>query len=372
MLINGESYQSIWYESDTDSVKIIDQTQLPHKFTIITLASLDDACVAISSMQVRGAPLIGVTAVFGLYLAVRNSEANGELKEDEFIHAAINRLQATRPTAVNLHWALQRAREYVADNALAANQAELLLQLALQMAVEDVASCEAMGEYGADLLERIWHKKCETENSPDTVLNVLTHCNAGALATVDWGTALAVIYKAHGRGIKLQVWVDETRPRNQGAALTCWELAQHNIDHHLIVDNVGGHLMQQGMVDVCVVGSDRTTANGDVCNKIGTYLKALAAQANKIPFYAVLPVSTIDFNLDSGSDIPIEIRDEDEVHYVVGIDAAGERSRVRVSPEQTTAVNYGFDVTPAHLVTAIITERGVYSANKKSLAELQA
>ena len=358
MKIDGEHLQSIWYKPETDEVCIIDQTRLPHQIEILSLQSLDDACEAISSMQVRGAPLIGVTAAYGIYLALRDDPKN--------LNSAVNALANTRPTAVNLQWALQRTREYLHGldfNALPGKA----LETAQLMEKEDIAACEAIGEHGLGLLQELWGEIGETKDR----LNILTHCNAGALATVDWGTALSVIYKAHEAGIPLHVWVDETRPRNQGALLTCWELSQQRIPNTLIVDNAGGHLMQTGKVDVCVVGSDRTTLDGDVCNKIGTYLKALAAHHNNIPFYAALPVSTIDFSIVDGMEsILIEERDGKEVSHISGVTAEGNVESVRLAPNNTTVSNYGFDITPAKFVTGIITEKGVFEANKASLSKL--
>ena len=358
MIIGDRHLQSIWYESQQDSVNIIDQTCLPHRFEIISLHTLEDTCHAIQSMQVRGAPLIGVTAAYGIYLALRENP-NG-------LDEACSLLMATRPTAVNLQWALQRCREGLQHEA-GSRRASRALELAQLLEQQDVAVCEAIGEHGAQLLVRLWQQKQDSQAR----LNLLTHCNAGALATVDWGTALAVVYKAAARGIPMHVWVDETRPRNQGASLTCWELTQQGIPHTLIVDNAGGHLMQQGLVDVCVVGSDRTTINGDVCNKIGTYLKALAAFDNEVPFYAALPLSTIDFNLADAAQIPIEQRAAEEVSFMSGVDEQGVLRRFRIAPAEVEVSNYGFDVTPARLVTGIITERGVFAASREALARLQ-
>lgn len=358
MKINAEHYQSLWYDPTEDTVRVIDQTRLPHDFVIATLDSLEAACDAIASMQVRGAPLIGVTAAYGVYLALRADPA--------CLDEAVTRLAATRPTAVNLHWALQRMQKAL-KRVPPTQRATAALREARAIEREDVAICEAIGEHGAAVLADVWREK----GSPSKGLNILTHCNAGALATVDWGTALAVIYKAAARGIPLHVWVDETRPRNQGAALTCWELGQHGIPHTLIVDNAGGHLMQQGLVDACVVGSDRTARNGDVCNKVGTYLKALAAHDNAIPFYVALPLSTIDFNLATGvGQIPIEERAASEVTHVQGMTDTGELHAVRVAPVGVKVNNVSFDVTPARLITGLITEAGVFPATAAALAAL--
>lgn len=356
--MEGREYRSIWYEPAVDQVRIIDQARLPHHFEIRTLATLTEACEAIRAMRVRGAPLIGVTAAFGVYLALReNPAALGE---------AVSQLQATRPTAVNLRWALDRTARTLArepSDSIAARA----LQFAIEMADADSACCEAIGEHGSLLLERLWRGKTN-QGHP---LQVLTHCNAGALATVGWGTALAVIFKVAKKGMPLHVWVDETRPRNQGAALTCWELRRAGIEHSLIVDSAAGHVLSRGMVDVCITGSDRVSAAGDVCNKIGTYPLALAARDNQVPFYAALPVSTIDFDWPSmESPIPIEERGAGEVSMASGIGADGGEIAIRQYPESSPIRNFAFDVTPARLVSGIVTEHGVIDANGESLAEL--
>lgn len=359
MIIDGQHYQSIWYDEDEDAVHIIDQTSLPHRFQTLALTTLEQVCHAIAVMQLRGAPLIGVAAAYGMYLALRSNPRQQQLAHDKLL--------ATRPTAVNLQWALSRV-DAALQGISSEQKAAAALQLARQMEAEDIATCAAIGAAGVSILRDLWQAKAHK----DAPLNVLTHCNAGALATVDWGTALAVVYKAVAAGVHIHVWVDETRPRNQGASLTCWELGQQGIANTLIVDNAGGHLMQQGQVDVCVVGSDRTAGNGDVCNKIGTYLKALAANDNNIPFYVALPVSSIDFAIADGvSQIPIEQRATQEVSHVQGIDAAGELRSVRIAPVDTALSNYGFDVTPARLVTGLITEQGVVAANKQAIASLK-
>ena len=357
MKIDGEHLQSIWYAKESDTVKIIDQTLLPHKFKVVDLKNLSDACNAINSMKVRGAPLIGVTAAYGVYLALKENPKQ--------LETAMHELLNTRPTAINLRWALGKMHE-----SLRGIDEEALKQKALETAhlieKEDAAICEAIGNHGLPLLQALWNKKKDHQEC----LNILTHCNAGALAAVDWGTALSVIYKTAQAGVPIHVWVDETRPRNQGAWLTCWELSKMGVSNTLIVDNAGGHLMQIGQVDVCVVGSDRTTCCGDVCNKIGTYLKALAARASNIPFYAALPVSTIDFSIRTGvGNIPIEERPADEISYVCGIDETGEMSKLRIVEEGTRIKNYGFDVTPAEFISGIITEKGVFQANEMSLRE---
>jgi methylthioribose-1-phosphate isomerase len=358
LIIGGEHLQSIWYEPDIDTVCIIDQTRLPHEFEIISLSCLEDACDAITTMQVRGAPLIGVTAAYGVYLALR--------EDPQLIDTAIRGLLATRPTAVNLQWALQRVEKAMVDLAVE-QRAAMALQMAQLIEKEDIAVCEAIGEHGVVILQEIWEDKRANQDR----LNVLTHCNAGALATVDWGTALSVVYKSVAAGVPVHVWVDETRPRNQGAALTCWELGQQGIPHTLVVDNAGGQLMQQGDVDLCLVGSDRTTLDGDVCNKIGTYLKALAASDNGVPFYVAVPVSSIDFSSTQEA-FPIEERSASEVSHVSGLDENGLVKQVRVAPANVAVSNFGFDITPARLVTGIITELGVFDASRESLASIAA
>lgn len=361
MRVDGQAHKTIGFDAQRQSVCIIDQTRLPHHFEMLALTTLDHACHAITSMQVRGAPLIGVTAAFGVYLALREGQHS--------LETICARLLATRPTAVNLRWALARMASALAQTPQA-ERVDVALALALALADEDERACSAIGDHGYVLLEQAWQAKLAQQ--PDAqCLNILTHCNAGWLATVDWGTALAPIYKAHVKGVPVHVWVDETRPRNQGAFLTAWELQQEGIAHTVIVDNAGGHLMQHGEVDLCIVGSDRTTATGDVCNKIGTYLKALAAFDNGVPFYVALPVSTIDFTLADGVlEIPIEQRHGEEVSHMQGLNAQGELTRVQVMTSHSAVNNFGFDVTPARLVTALITERGVFKANRESLQGL--
>ena len=361
MHINGQAWRTIWFDEADQCVGIIDQTRLPHHFETRCLNSLDDACTAISAMQVRGAPLIGVTAAYGVYLALREGHAD--------LAAICERLLATRPTAVNLRWALERVSRALQQTP-ESERADAALALAGVLADEDAAACSAIGEYGLELIRAAWDAKRAVTPEADC-LDILTHCNAGWLATVDWGTALAPIYKAHRAGIPVHVWVDETRPRNQGAFLTAWELQQEGIDHTIIVDNAGGHLMQHGQVDLCLVGSDRTTITGDVCNKIGTYLKALAAHDNGVPFYVALPVSTIDFTLEDGlREIPIEQRHPHEVSHMQGLNEQGQLTRIQVMAHHSAVNNYGFDVTPARLVTALITEKGVFAARRDSLAAL--
>ncbi len=357
MNIDGRHHRTIWPAADGVTVEVIDQTRLPHEIVVRQLASLADAADAIRTMVVRGAPLIGVTAAYGLALATREDAS------DEGIAQAVETLAATRPTAVNLRWALDRmaaalTAPEVNDRIAAA------WRLAAEMADEDVATCRAIGEHGAALIR-------EAHERTGRTVNVLTHCNAGWLATVDWGTALAPIYVAHDSGIPIHVWVDETRPRNQGAALTAFELGHHGVPHTILADNAGGHMMQHRRVDLCIVGSDRTTASGDVANKIGTYLKALAARDNGVPFYAALPSSTIDWSLDDGvSEIPIEERSAREVTHMTGRAETGDIVTVEIASPGSAAANPAFDVTPARLVSGIITERGVAPASREGLARL--
>ena len=349
MLVNGEHYQSIWRDLKAEAIYIIDQRWLPHEFTTPVLSSANDAMVAIRDMWVRGAPLIGVTAAYGMAIAMAEDPSDSNLqKAGQFLNSA-------RPTAVNLEWAISKMQGLLAP--LEVNKrATAALMFADQLAEEDVQTNMFIGKHGANLIADIARTK--THGEP---VRILTHCNAGWLATVDRGTATAPIYEAHERGIPIEVWVDETRPRNQGAALTTWELLHNNVPHTLIVDNAGGHLMQHGFIDICIVGSDRTTANGDVCNKIGTYLKALAAKDNGVPFYAALPKSTIDLTLFDGvREIPIENRSEKEVTHIQGLSENNEVINVRLCPENVTALNPAFDVTPRHLITGIITQDGVH------------
>lgn len=358
MRVNGKSYRTIWVAADGQSVEIIDQTLLPHQFAIVTLRTLDDAARAIKSMQVRGAPLIGAAAAYGICLAI-SADAS-----DEALDRAYDILLATRPTAVNLRWALDdmrgRLRNLPRDARVAAAYGR-----AAEICEEDIAINSAIGDHGMNIFRDLAARKSRTS------LNVLTHCNAGWLAAVDWGTALAPIYKAHEAGLDVHVWVDETRPRNQGMNLTAWELGQHGVKHTVIADNVGGHLMQHGMVDLAIVGTDRTTASGDVCNKIGTYLKALAAKDNDVPFYVALPSPTIDWTLHDGvKDIPIEQRDGSELSHISGRLPDGKIVQVDISPPGSAMANFAFDVTPAHLVSGLITERGVCAASTDGLRSL--
>jgi len=362
MNIDGKAWRTIWLEEGGRSVGVIDQTLLPHEFRTRSLQHWQEAAEAIRTMVVRGAPLIGVTGAYGLMLALQADPGDGALEE------AFAGLNATRPTAINLRWALERVQARVSSlpesERAAAAQAE-----AGAIAEEDVAMCEAIGDHGLAIFQQLAAARPkERQGEP---FRVLTHCNAGWLATVDWGTALAPIYKAHRAGLPIHVWVDETRPRNQGASLTAYELGQEGVPHTVIVDNAGGHLMQHGQVDAVIVGSDRTTRCGDVCNKIGTYLKALAAHDNGVPFYVALPVSTIDWTLADGvAEIPIEARSAAEVTHIQGRDADGALRTVQLSPDGSPGFNPGFDVTPARLVRGLITERGVAPASEAGLARL--
>ena len=358
----AEKQRTLWFDYDDGSLKVIDQTLLPFEFKVLALNTLADAVDAIVTMKVRGAPLIGITAAFGVYLSLRSDMHS--------LNTACEPLVKTRPTAVNLRWALERMRSALEPVSVQQQPLHALL-LAQHLLDEDVAACSAIGNYGLQLLQDIFQQK-QARHGIDTVLNVLTHCNAGWLATGAWGTALAPVYKAQLAGLPVHVWVDETRPRNQGASLTAWELGRSQVPHTLVVDNAGGHLMQHGLVDVCLVGSDRTTSAGDVCNKIGTYLKALAAYDNQIPFYAALPVSTVDFaSVDGVREIPIEERAAAEVTHIQGLDQAGVIRQVQVSAPGTAVSNFGFDVTPARLVSGIITELGVFPATAAGLSHLR-
>jgi len=357
MKVEGRHIRSIWLEPDGWSVSAIDQRRLPHDYVVARLTNCDAAADAIRSMLVRGAPLIGATAAYGMALAMRTDSSDASLDH------AYDTLIATRPTAINLKWALDEMRS-VLQRLPSSERAAAAYARAGDIAEEDIAINKGIGQHGLALIEAIVATK-----KPGERVNVLTHCNAGWLATVDWGTATAPIYLAHDSGHAVHVWVDETRPRNQGASLTAWELGHHGVPHTVIPDNTGGHLMQHGMVDLVIVGTDRVTANGDVCNKIGTYLKALAAHDNGVPFYVALPSPTIDFSVDDGiKEIPIEQRAAEEVTTMTGRTADGRIETVRIVPDGSPVANYGFDVTPARLVTGLITERGVLRADRAALA----
>ena len=370
MNIDGKPWRTIWLESDgrsgSHAIGVIDQTLLPHQFTTRTLRSCAEAAEAIRTMVVRGAPLIGVTGAYGLMLALQADPSDAALA------AAFAQLNATRPTAINLRWALERVRAKV-QPLPPVERAEAAKAEAAAIADEDVAMCEAIGAHGLRLFQELATARPATRQQEP--LQVLTHCNAGWLATVDWGTALAPIYKAHRAGLNIHVWVDETRPRNQGASLTAFELGREGVPHTVIVDNAGGHLMQHGQVDAVIVGTDRTTRTGDVCNKIGTYLKALAAHDNGVPFYVALPASTIDWTIGDGvAEIPIEARSAQEVTHIQGRissgSAAGQLASVQLTPDGSAGFNPAFDVTPARLVSALITERGLAAASEEGLKGL--
>ncbi len=361
ILIHGEPYHSLWWAHEHPGVRVIDQRHLPHKLVVEDLETVESVFRAIREMHVRGAPLIGAAAGCGVYLAARQAKTRDEV-DTAVVHAA-DHLKEARPTAVNLAW----AADYVRDAVLRATDSEGKIDAARKAANrimdDELDRCRLIGESGLQIIEAAAEKT-------DGPLNILTHCNAGWLACIDYGTATAPIYLGHDRGLKLHVWVDETRPRNQGARLTAWELGAHGVPHTVVTDNAGGHLMQQRQVDLVLVGTDRTTRHGHVVNKIGTYLKALAAADNNIPFYVALPSSSIDWSVDRPSDIPIEERDADEVHYVSGSAKDGATTSVRLTPEGSSAANYAFDVTPSKLVTAFITERGVCPASESGLRSL--
>ena len=358
MKIKGEAFRTIWLAPDGWSVEIIDQTRLPHELVVIPLQSAEDAARAILTMQVRGAPLIGATAAYGLAMAIREDAS------DEAIDRAVEFLAKQRPTAINLRWALEEMRRAV-QNIPRDQRVAAAYKRAAEICDEDVETCRRIGEHGKKIIEDIAARKGKGET-----VEVLTHCNAGWLACVDWGTATSPIYQAHDAGVPLHVWVDETRPRNQGAALTAYELGSHGVPHTIVVDNAGGHLMQHGRVDMVIVGTDRVAANGDVANKIGTYLKALAAHDNDVPFYVALPHSTIDWTLAEGLSIPIEERSGDEVLKMPGRLPDGTVVTVEIAAPGSPAGNPAFDVTPARLVTGFITERGVCPATREGLLSL--
>ena len=354
MKIEGKEYRTIWFENNI--VKIINQTKLPHQFIIKDLKTVKDAINAIKTMEVRGAPLIGATAAYGLVLAII------ENKDQSFLKKSADNLISSRPTAINLKWAVDRMM-----NELSGVNSNETLKIALneakEICEEDIKFCKNIGVNGLKIIEEIYNKKKDT-------VNILTHCNAGWLATINWGTATSPIYHAHKKGIPVHVWADETRPRNQGANLTSYELNEEGINNTIIADNTGGILMQRGEVDMCIVGTDRTLSNGDVCNKVGTYLKALAAHDNNIPFYVALPSSTIDWNLKRAKDIPIEERNSEELSHIDGIDESGKFKRVRIYPKKSNAMNLAFDVTPAKYITGLITEKGICKASEDELRKM--
>jgi methylthioribose-1-phosphate isomerase len=384
MKVNGTHYRTIWlHPNDERVVQIIDQRQLPHRFVIEDLATLEGFEAAIRDMHVRGAPLIGAAAAYGMYVAAMSVVASQFMAMpqvamppvakqyfDEKMREAAARLKATRPTAVNLAYAVDRVLASIASAKSAVEKTAIARQTAHDITEEIVAHCRSIGEHGVKLIEAIYQAKLQ--QAPPSTVNILTHCNAGWLACIDHGTATAPIYAAYDKGIPVHVWVDETRPRNQGASLTAFELKEHGVPHTVIADNTGGHLMQHGMVDMVIVGTDRTTRTGDVANKIGTYLKALAAADNGVPFYVAVPSSSIDWSLRNGlTGMPIEERDAGEVHFISGLDEkTGEVREVRLTPADSPAANYAFDVTPARLVTGLITERGLCSASEEGLLGL--
>ena len=354
MRVNGKNYRTIWFENNI--IKIIDQTKLPHKFIIKELKTVSDAINAIKVMEVRGAPLIGATAAYGLVLSII------ENKDQSFLKKSGDELIKSRPTAINLKWAVDRM-----INKLKGVNSDKILEIAINEAKkicdEDINFCNQIGLNGLKVIEDIYNKKKEK-------VNILTHCNAGWLATIDWGTATSPIYHAHKKGIPIHIWVDETRPRNQGANLTSFELNEENISNTIIADNTGGILMQRGEVDMCIVGTDRTLSNGDVCNKVGTYLKALAAKDNNVPFYVALPSTTIDWNLKNSKDIPIEERNSEELSHIEGVDEKGNIKKIKIYPNKSKSMNLAFDVTPAKYVTGLITEKGICEASLKGLSDL--
>lgn len=362
MKIDGKPFRTIWPKKDDPRViQIIDQRFLPHRLVIEDLRSVDDMACAIKDMHLRGAPLIGVAGGFGMYLAAL--EASDGKSFDAYLKESAEQLMATRPTAVNLKWGVERQLAAISKSTGNEEKIRTAFATAQAMADEDVEMCRSIGRFGLEIIEGIKKKKGGKR------VNILTHCNAGWLACIDWGTATSAMYQAFDKGLDVHIWVDETRPRSQGASLTAWELGKHGVRHTVIVDNAAGHVMQRGDVDMVIVGTDRTTAGGDVANKIGTYTKALAAHDNGIPFYAAVPSSSIDWNIQNGKDIPIEERDQDEVRYVQGL-SDGEIKKVLVVPEHSRALNYAFDVTPRRLVTGLITERGVAEPSEAGLLKL--
>jgi len=361
MKIKGQPFKTIWINDD-GVLSVINQLSLPHAFEITTLLDVNAVCQAISDMVVRGAGLIGATAGYGMWLAAKEAPTSSLEIFNHYMQEQASRLQATRPTASNLFWAIERQRRQLAKGTTIAEKILLLKAEAEAIAQEDLQFCRQIGQHGLEIIEKLAASK------PGKTINILTHCNAGWLAFVDYGSALSPVYAAHDAGIPIHVWVDETRPRNQGASLTAWELAGHGVPHSLIADNAGGHLMQHGMVDIVFTGADRITRNGDAANKIGTYLKALAAKDNGVPFYVAFPSSTIDFSLDDGvKQIPIEERSGDEVRMITGKQADGSLATVQICPDETAARNWGFDVTPARLITGLICERGVCSASESGI-----
>ena len=357
MKVKGKNYKSIWLDKKKSVVVVIDQRLLPHQFKLLYLKNIKDVKRAIQNMVVRGAPLIGVTAAYGIYLSMKKDPS------DKNLNSSVNFLKDARPTAVNLSWALEFMKKKLLDEK-PSNRINASKKIAEEIGANDIKCCKKIAENGLKIILGIKKRK------KNKIVNILTHCNAGWLATVDWGTALSPIFLAHRKKIKIHVWVDETRPRNQGSSLTAWELLQEKIPHTIITDNAGGHIMQHGMVDMCITGSDRTTANGDVCNKIGTYLKALAAHDNNVPFYVALPSSTIDWEIKDFKNIPIEERNSEELTHVQGLDKDKKIQKILIYPSKSKAMNLAFDVTPAKYVSGLITEKGVCEASEKGLKGL--
>ena len=358
MRVKGKNYKSIWLDRKKEAVIAIDQRLLPHQFKLLFLKNIKDIKKAIKEMVVRGAPLIGVTAAYGIYLSMKKDPS------DKNLNYSINFLKNARPTAVNLSWALEFMKKKLIDVEIS-NRSNESMKIAEEISDNDIKCCKKIAENGLKIIPKLKKKK------KNKTINILTHCNAGWLATVDWGTALSPIFLAHRKKIKIHVWVDETRPRNQGSSLTAWELLQEKIPHTIITDNAGGHIMQHGMVDMCITGSDRTTANGDVCNKIGTYLKALSAHDNKIPFYVALPSSTIDLKSKNYlKDVPIEERNPNELTHINGLDSKGKKIQIRITPKGSKISNYSFDVTPAKYVTRLITEKGIHKPTKNEIKKI--
>jgi methylthioribose-1-phosphate isomerase len=367
MKVDGKHYRTIWIkEGNTEVIQIIDQRSLPHRFVIEDLTNTDECANAIKEMHVRGAGLIGTVAGFGMYLGTLECRMESSLESfNRSLFAIGEKLKRTRPTAVNLQWAVDRVLNKVKRLKTSEERIQIAFEEAGQIADEDASFCQRIGEHGVEVIKKIANRK------RDKPVNILTHCNAGWLAFVDYGSATAPIYEAHKQGVDVHVWVDETRPRNQGSKLTAWELGKEGVSHTIITDNAGGHLMQHGMVDMVIVGTDRTTVTGDVANKIGTYLKALSARDNNIPFYVALPSSTFDWGMKDGvKAISIEQRSEDEVKWIEGLDVDGNLTKVLLAPESSPAANYGFDVTPARLVTGLITERGICRAHEEAILDL--
>ena len=362
MKVDGKEMRPIWFDRASKTVQVIDQRFLPHELIIESLNTVDDVIRAIKEMVVRGAPLIGATGALGVYVSLVRKNNDGA--DNEYFEGECNRLKDARPTAMNLFWGVNRVRDAVLKKIDYDARVKAALAEALAVVEEEVLNCQQIGRHGLSIIEDISRKK------GGRPVNILTHCNAGWLACVEYGTATAPIYMAFDHDIDVHVWVDETRPLNQGARLTAWELGKHGIHHTVITDNAGGHLMQHGMVDVVIVGTDRTTRAGDVANKIGTYLKALAARDNNIPFYVALPSSTFDWNIDKGSDIPIEERSGDEITAISGLHNNGTIETIQLTAPGTRALNYSFDITPSRLVTGLITERGVVAAEKEAIHKL--